>query len=223
MSANTKHNIDELVSSLMKVIIEKGDKEGVIYCHLLTFIKSVDGIDCNVRLILRKVKLNATNTMLIQLEIEPKFIEACIGSGRENWTYYDETIQCKINTKSVKEAFEKHLNILEDIKFDKIKCKFFPKIKLDFELALQNAFKSLSNVKTKIDKCCVCHEETSIKTKCNHSLCIPCADKIKVSKKNCNEDNEDSEDEECSCCYSRKCPMCRQGDVTFMPHPFTAM
>ena len=80
-------------------------------------------------------------------------------------------------------------------------------------------FLSSDNLEMNLDKCCVCYDETSVLTNCNHHICIPCADKVLASNDTDNErmDEESSHDD----FKKRRCPICREGNISEMPLLFS--
>lgn len=90
------------------------------------------------------------------------------------------------------------------------KAIFRTQEEININSSLISMFSSIDNVETNLDKCCVCHEKTGVLTSCNHHICIPCADKVlSITQEEYDDD------------YNvRKCPMCRQGNITEMPITF---
>ena len=97
---------------------------------------------------------------------------------------------------------------MESIKFDKYDCEF-KSYCFNNKLIINNFFKplgKLKNMKMNDLKCAVCLESTMKKLKCNHILCIPCADQIVPMQivdnvENLSDDRDD---------WDRPCPLCRK-------------
>jgi hypothetical protein len=62
-------------------------------------------------------------------------------------------------------------------------------------------FEDIPTIKFKGEECCICHDITNTKTKCEHYLCVPCFQQIKIIQ---DEDDEDGEH------LLRPCPLCRE-------------
>lgn len=110
------------------------------------------------------------------------------------------------------ESFVKVNTLLEKLVFDKFMGKFRTEVgdeeqkyitEREYIIGLNNP-----NIKVeeKYSECCVCFCNTMTKSRCKHSICIPCADKIEEYY--CGEcDGEVGCDEGCS---MKRCPICRE-------------
>jgi len=94
--------------------------------------------------------------------------------------------------KSLKEACEIFIDIINKLKFDKVRSVFTRST--DENIIFFNSLFG-DNVKMSYDICCVCQEITKQTTPCGHYLCIPCWSKLQTCK--CN-------------AYNLKCPICRE-------------
>ena len=65
-----------------------------------------------------------------------------------------------------------------------------------------------SNIQTKFDKCSICLDTTIGKTKCKHSLCLLCKNKLEYDYMNRPQNEEDEDDEEDE--DKIPCPICRK-------------
>jgi hypothetical protein len=73
----------------------------------------------------------------------------------------------------------------------------------------------LNNPKIKVDEkyseCCVCLCNTTTKSKCKHTICIPCADKIQEYYcEKCDEDRGVEYYCDTEGCGMKRCPICRE-------------
>ncbi len=88
------------------------------------------------------------------------------------------------------EIIEKLVNVilefLETLKFSKYEGSFLTQKSVQKETFQKMVFHNYMEKDTKqIDVCPVCLEQTKTKTPCNHTLCIPCWQKIKQENKKC--------------------------------------
>jgi hypothetical protein len=76
------------------------------------------------------------------------------------------------------ETYEKFAKIvlddLENIRFDKYTGKFKLPKSISEEPYIFEKLWNMPHIEMKYDECCVCHEKTKVKSKCNHTLCIEC-------------------------------------------------
>jgi hypothetical protein len=112
---------------------------------------------------------------------------------------------------------DKIIDILNNLKFDKIKGEFYlsniDKPTTIEELNEKNKFykKLNSNIKViKIyDECSICFEYTICKSKCGHFCCFPCWNKIdEYYCEECKKNEDCCGDDFCG---KQRCPVCRQG------------
>jgi virulence-associated protein VapD len=113
---------------------------------------------------------------------------------------------------------DKIIDILNNLKFDKIKGEFYlsniDKPTTIEELNEKNKFykKLNSNIKViKIyDECSICFEYTICKSKCGHFLCYECWSQVKFNDcADCRHHNGEVCDD--AQCGKQRCPVCRQG------------
>ena len=127
-----------------------------------------------------------------------------------NWNYYGKTYSCLETKESIAIVLKEMIDKIRLLKFDRRDCRFRAQEEININSSLISMFSSIDNVETNLDKCCVCHEKTSVLTSCNHHICIPCADKVlSITQEEYDDDDN-----------VRKCPMCRQGNITEMPITF---
>ena len=147
------------------------------------------------------------------LEIESNSINSLICGGdidntplgmfpiQENYEDFNEKMFVKMNT------------LLEKLVFDKFMGKFRTEVGNEEQkyITEREYIIGLNNPKIKVEEkygeCCVCLCNTTTKSKCKHSICIPCADKIE--EYHCGECDNDADCDNEGCCMKR-CPICRE-------------
>jgi hypothetical protein len=140
-------------------------------CNVIILpIKSVDSIECCVRII--------RNEIMIDSEEHGKMLT------------YKHTLKITTHKDCMSErgSFDEHVywgrnfefhNIkkeLDSLRYNRMESKFERKRrhKVDWSLLETETVKM-----KKYDMCSVCHETVNTKTDCGHTICIPCFDKIK--------------------------------------------
>ena len=129
----------------------------------------------------------------IELEIQAKTISRnhnCYTYNKGNLVSTDH--KSKLEFQDYIIAFKKLGDILKYYKFNNIIGEFInTKIKKSKDINIAfNKMLSINNIQRAIQECCVCFENTQVKTDCNHILCYKCWESIA----GCN----------------KKCPMCRE-------------
>ena len=200
-----------------KIVEEKTETDRYTYfLERLAFIKTINDIAVNVTLAIQNVSPKIffpDNTVRLTIAFTAKNLtiineeeEECGSSSYDSYPYYEKSYLCSETKESIAIVLKEMIDEIRILKFDKRDCRFKKEETINYSTHLTNMFLSIDNVETNLDKCCVCFEQTKALTSCQHCVCIPCADKIKPT---C----EDKDDE-----YTiRKCPICRQGDLSFMP------
>jgi hypothetical protein len=109
----------------------------------------------------------------------------------------------KITLKNI-ETFTKELfETIPNLTYNILNGSFCVKPKVDVDLVeMFQCFQKLDFIKMAYDECCVCKENTQVKTHCGHTLCVGCWDKIKYSCSGCSNG--------CDGCFYKKCPICRE-------------
>jgi hypothetical protein len=178
----------------------------------LDFIKSIDGIECKVEL---RLLYSRSMEYGLQLKISANHVQ--ISGVDEDWKYFEKTYICDATQEKIAISIRQMKVDVSELEFDKGKSKFVKQGKPEEKRRKLHisVFSTFEKVVTKIDNCCcVCLEDTHTTTKCNHHLCIPCADKIVPTK--IRDENEDEDEDSPYSQYVRRCPICRQSDVTYM-------
>ena len=186
-----------------KIEGKKTETSGYIYfLDRLIFIKTIDDIAVDVTLTIAKLNFKKEKPVKVSLEISAKNIILDNGCNAcDNYPYYDEIFLCSETKESIPIVLKEVVDKIRILKFDRRDCRFRRQETINLSTHLINMFSSIDNVVMNLDKCCVCFEETQVVTECHHYICIPCADKVQTT----------GEDDE------RKCPICRQENITLMP------
>ena len=216
MESTNEMQFESFAEIIANTIIEN-KKNRINFCILhkrLHFIKAIDSIECNVLLIIQRQNCEQLPIKVL-LEIDAKNIMISDGTDSpcNNWNYYGKTYSCLETKESIAIVLKEMIDKIRLLKFDRRDCRFRTQEEININSSLISMFSSIDNVETNLDKCCVCHEKTSVLTSCNHHICIPCADKVlSITQEEYDDD------------YNvRKCPMCRQGNITEMPITFIRM
>lgn len=93
------------------------------------------------------------------------------------WKYYQSSNMFYHTVEDMADILENMANIIGALRYDKYNSKLdLPKV-IKANEAMLNVFgASFSTVESKVDKCCICHEDTCVHTSCGHYVCVPCAD-----------------------------------------------
>ena len=164
-------------------------------------ISTID--DIGVRVVVDKLHLEITSSGINSLMYDN--IDATqlgVFLIQENDKDFDEEKFVKVNT------------ILKELVFDKFMGKFITGNIGDEEqkyITEREYIIGLNNPKIKVDEkyneCCVCLCNTTTKSKCKHTICIPCADKVQdYYCGDCDIDG-DCDNEGCG---MKRCPICRE-------------
>lgn len=120
----------------------------------------------------------------------------------------------ELNDDFNEEMFAKMNTILKELVFDKFMGKFaIGNIGEEEQkyITEKEYIIGLNNPKIKVvekySECCVCLCNTTTISKCKHSICIPCADKIE--EYHCGECDIDGDCDNEGCAMKR-CPICRE-------------
>jgi len=148
------------------------------------------------------------------LHIESNSINSLMYDNLDNTQLGVFNIQ-ELNNDFDEEMFVKMNTILKELVFDKFMGKFITGNIGDEEqkyITESEYIIGLNNPKIKVfekyNECCVCLCNTTTKSKCKHTICIPCADKIQEYYcENCDEDGGVCNTEGCS---MKRCPICRE-------------
>ena len=151
-----------------------------------------------------RIKIKDNNLVSFTLRIEAENVLEELESGyRDNIAVYMQTTEgpntIEGYTNFVTDVFEK----LEKLKYNKFKGIFEMKITNAETPAIFKHIAKLSHIEMAYSECCVCYDDTMVKTGCRLFLCIGCWDKIKPTR------DEDEDPDEYKEPYIH-CPMCKQ-------------
>ena len=161
-----------------------------IIVHPLNHIKSVDGVDCYIRLHFELTSSDDTATSMYRLTLK---ITPYIVNDRSNallWNYFlfcnnDEHIIIN-NENDLARVLNDYAKMLKHLKFDRLRCSFYAPINYMIETEIRNVFSISNSLLEAWEECSICMNHTLVKTSCNHFICVPCADKsCYVTEKTC--------------------------------------
>jgi hypothetical protein len=197
--------IDNIISELKECcIIKNPDRREGTHWHTFESIKSFHGINVCIRLIFYFTNMDIGE--MGQYHVHLAIIHSQIDT-------YDELFQCRIQEPSnisslynrevlsdTLDKFKEKLLTLHFSKFSGTFIKTLPKMQIE-----SGFFEDIPAIIFKGEKCSICFDITDTTTKCNHYLCIPCFQEIKLIS--LDEDDEIDEDGEN---LIRRCPICRE-------------
>lgn len=178
---------------------------------------AIDGIDCDVLFEVKASHMHNGLPIEIEFTISAKNIEYTCLDGCL-WRYHRRGSYCFETKESISKVLKEMIDDINLLKFDRRSCSFRTQEEINETTCLIAMFLSSDNSEMNLDKCCVCYEETSVLTSCNHHICIPCADKVLVSD---DTDDEIVNEESSEDFNKRKCPICREGNISEMPLLFS--
>ena len=163
--------------------------------------------------------ISTINGVGVRVEINKKYLE--IESDSINSLMYGDIDMTQLgifliqerNQDFTEETFAKMNTILETLVFDKFMGKFRTEVGDEEQkyITEREYIIGLNNPKIKVEEkyseCCACFCNTMTKSKCKHSICIPCADQIK--EYHCGECDEDADCDN-EGCGMKRCPICRE-------------
>ena len=207
----TEPNITELAEEWLAYITKYEDKDKNSEIKIIVPIETVDELPVIVEIAFLKCD-SGKNTKRVELRI--------ISNKKNNMNSYDNRLHlytsgifcnCEEEGKNwTISMLERSISIivsrLNNLKFN---CygSSFDYIGYTNMALLKNIFKG-SNITHLDQECCVCHDDTMCKTKCDHNLCLRCWSKLKVEKM-C----EGCGDDDCECVNQitegHLCPVCR--------------
>jgi hypothetical protein len=190
--------IDSIISGLKDSYVITRAKENGTYIHRFESIQSLQGINVCIDLVFNLMHmLNVkTSSFNVQLKITHQQMDT-----------YDVLYSCLIDSVSdtsvlyhrevLSNTLDKMKRKLLELQFSTFSGVFIttiPKFQIE-----SSFFEDIPTIKFKGNECSICQEITNTKTKCEHYLCVPCFQQIKLIQ---DEDNEEN--------LLRRCPMCRE-------------
>lgn len=135
----------------------------------LWHIKKIDGIPANT--FIRKWKGEMT------LNIVSQHVKDANTYDNALWEYYKSDKLFYDKVEDIASILETFANTIGELRYNKYNCKLDFKNKIQVTESMITLFGgSSSTVEVAKEKCCICHEETCVLTKCDHHVCVPCAD-----------------------------------------------
>lgn len=171
----------------------------------LLAIKSIDGINCDAHITIG----SRNNRYQFSLRFEAVMVH---GRFDNSHVYYHQDFYAQRDFNSVHMMLLKLLDDkIPDLRYYPMLCKFMEKEELEVVQLTEGRLIKNNKIDMYAETCGVCFEPTRAKTGCNHTLCVPCADKIQVLALKDANDYEENSGEPC-------CPLCRHMDyfhITF--------
>lgn len=174
------HILRKIAKEWIQQIDTKPDERIV---HQLNHIKSVDGIDCYIRLHFElsshTVENDCSSKYTLLLKLTPYIVNDVNDSLLWNYFLYCNHNEHIIinNENDLAYALKTYAKILQNLRFDRLACCFHASINYMIEIEIRNLFSISDTLFSAYEECSVCMEDTLVKTSCNHVVCVPCADK----------------------------------------------
>lgn len=194
-----EHLID-LTRLIFNKIATKGKDENImvmVFKLPLPAINSIDGITCDAQIM---IKSCCGNKVEFTLRMEAVMVH---GRFENPHVYYHHDFYTQRDFNSL------HLMLLTllddkipDLRYYPMVCEFKEKDELEV-IKLIDERLTKNKIGMYAETCGVCFERTRAKTGCNHTLCVPCADKIQLLAYEGANDWEENSGEPC-------CPLCRK-------------
>lgn len=195
-----KHIIS--LTTQISTYLDKASEEGFEYLEesINLPITSIDGVTTNTQLIVELIRdhiefdvehKKEQYSIIISLSTKPCNI-ICRCQGYHNECSLDFSgvtkvyISDKFRPESENEIYNqvsKCIDILKDLEYAPSSTTFFEKRETKEE-HLKNIkswiheFSDIENIEISFEECVVCYTPTRVKTRCNHSLCLKCTDKL---------------------------------------------
>jgi hypothetical protein len=163
-------------------------------CNLNSFfeIESIKGIKGNASMTITK-----TPELFVDFHFRARNIQEQEGSNeyQESWEYFRHFFKCKNSPVKIAEQLKLMIETIDALQFNIMTNQLCTPETINLQNTISEFFTMSKAMVLSADQCCVCLNETNYKTNCNHTICVPCADQIKVVI-----DDDD-------CCVF--CPLCR--------------
>ena len=169
----------------------------------LNALKSIFDINCLANIVVFLIKKTHIDTdtdteyredaVKISLEVRAKMVN---DQKSKLYKYYQKNIYSHVYVEAIDQAFASLVSSIKELGYDTMTCSFIEKSQIKGLRFAHSLLGEVPSIKMADEVCSVCFEFTFSKTACNHSLCVPCADKISST----------SEDQVC-------CPICRQEGI----------
>lgn len=215
MQANANANANSNADAIIKTLAQKWYNNMLVYniCIVRLNIKKIDGVDVEVTVTFDDDIV--LGIFFCKLSIETPLISDPDGNYYPIQSYQSKLLYNKSpeRTKWTQEMMEKSIvslqGELKEFRYHKRTNKFMNKQDVEVYDAEVSIFES-SNISYISDICCVCHDVTSSKTECNHSLCLSCWSGLKVEYLRPDHDDEDEDYYDRHLSTGSLCPICRR-------------
>jgi len=172
----------------------------------LSSVASIDGIKCDTMITISL--LPDCQKWRGRIEFTLRMTSLMVqGKFDNDHVYFHESFYSEPET--IHATLETILDeTIVNLKYMPIMCKFVDKNQFEVRRLIDARLKK-NGVDMCSDTCAVCFEITRAKTRCKHTICVPCADKITILAREVMDEDEPAE----PCC-----PLCREeGDfhITF--------
>lgn len=217
---NSKEKLDSSVGheyeDLARLIWDTVDSEKKTFSIPLNSIYSIDGVRCLGNLSVTPYDDRTYSNLLLY---KYSFVAVEVNTNRcrndddtdeeddeyNTHSYIEKKIMSARSYDSIVIALREIFEEIALLKYNPLTCKF--NNNRDYQIHKSNAkaitfaFKDTANVVLFDDECSICMETTRCKTRCNHSLCVRCADKTMLTNRTSYGNTE------------AKCPMCRKSGI----------
>ena len=199
----------ELAQIILKKVYEKknsikGTGYGTVMKLPLSSIRAIDGVECD-SMIMVIIHQYLQSKIEFTLRMEAIMVK---GKFDNPHVYYHETFYTEYDVCKIEDVLATILDDkLVNLKHRAMMCMFVYKDEYEIRELIDERLKN-NGVDMHRNACAVCFEPTRAKTECNHTLCVPCADRIavlafeKMDGEEADEENNDGHP---------YCPLCRQG------------
>jgi hypothetical protein len=190
---------DVIIADIIRVVEEqiKKNPSSHFYYYSIQDIKSFHGINCLLQLEFGfRLNPNKPNNCKILFKlVHPEMHDDC----KQVDHLYSEIIgqYPNFNQENVSLALDKIKELISTLHFNVFRGDFYQSIPTIYT-AVSDFFKDVEGLQFSGNDCCICMEvKVLTKTDCNHYLCIPCYQQIRLVP--------DEEYDE-----KRACPICRE-------------
>ena len=160
----------------------------------------------------------------VVLKIEAKETMECDNLNYDTMTeyaYFSRAYICEMNDKAIYTLFVAMFQEIGNLIYCNVDCAFYSSNNDAYQnkMDLRSILNALDSVEvTNPEPCCVCGDDTLATTMCNHTLCIPCADKT-VCINHLSEESIESYKANAGIWDDVPCPICRGGGIREMNKP----
>jgi hypothetical protein len=120
--------------------------------------------------------------LLVHFKFSARNIQEQVRDSEEgdSWEYFRHYFKCKSSSVKIAEHLKSMIEIIDTLQFNTITNKLCTPETVHLQNSISEFFTMSNAFVSPADKCCVCLNDTNYKTNCNHTICVPCADQIRV-------------------------------------------